>query len=113
MKRNLLSASKIFDLILEHDHGKVTKDTFRETMGERYSYRETFALWIGNTQVSGTDHSGEFRIGGRGQINCNTLSGIGHVCKSASMVQGIYITNIQSIGLAVVSDIVAPLGRKV
>ena len=47
MKRNLLSASKIFDLILEHDHGKVTTDAFRETMGERYSYRETFALWVG------------------------------------------------------------------
>ena len=92
---------------------RVTKDTFSETMGDQDSYRETFALWVGNTQVSGIDHSGEFRIGGRGQINCNTLSGIGHVCKSASMVQGIYITKSQSIDLSVVSDIVAPLGRKV
>ena len=92
---------------------RVTKDTFSETMGDQDSYRETFALWVGNTQVSGSDHCGGFRIGGRGRVNCNTLWGIGHVCKSASMVQGIYITNIQSIGLAVVSDIVAPLGRKV
>ena len=64
-------------LILEHDHGKVgrkvTKDTFSETMGEQDSYRETFALLVGNTQVSGSDRSGEFRIGGRGQVNCNTL----------------------------------------
>ena len=49
------------------------QDTFSETMGEQDSYRETFALWVGNTQVSGSDHSGEFRIGGRGQVNCNTL----------------------------------------
>ena len=78
MKRNLLSASKIFDLILEHDHGKVTKDTFRETMGERYSYRETFALWVVNTQVtkiSGSDHCGEFRIGGRGQVKLQYTMG--------------------------------------
>ena len=37
----------------------VTKDTFSETMGEQDSYRETFALWVVNTQVtkvSGSDH---------------------------------------------------------
>ena len=33
--------------------------------------RETFALWVLNiqvTKVSGSDHRGEFRIGGRGQV---------------------------------------------
>ena len=33
----------------ESPGSKVTKDTFNETMGEQYSYRETFALWAGNT----------------------------------------------------------------
>ena len=46
-------------------------------MGEQDSYRVTFALWVGNTQVtkvSGSDYRGEFRIGGRGQVNCNKLA---------------------------------------
>ena len=47
-------------------------------MGEQDSYRETFALWVGNIQLtkeSGSDHSGAFRIGGRGQVNLQYTMG--------------------------------------
>ena len=60
-------------------------------MGEQDSYRETFSLWVGNielTKLSGSDHSGAFRIG-------NTL-GIGHVYKSVrqgcNTIKQIYTT---------------------
>jgi hypothetical protein len=80
----------------ESTGSKVTKDTFSETMGDQDSYRETFVLWVGNTQVSGSDHSGEFRIGGRGQVNCNTLWEKWtclQLCKHGCLkVKGIYIT---------------------
>ena len=41
-------------------------------MGDQDSYRETFELWAGNiqlTKLSGSDHSGAFRIGGKVQVN--------------------------------------------
>ena len=47
-------------------------------MVEQDSYRETFALWVGNIQLtkeSGSDHSGAFRIGGRGQVNLQYTMG--------------------------------------
>ena len=64
----------------------VTKDTFSETMGEQVSYRETFALRVVNTQVtamSRSDHRGEFRIGGRGQVKLQYT--MGEVDMSASL----------------------------
>ena len=40
-------------------------------MGEQDSWEGNLLLLVGNTQVakvSGGDHCGEFRIGGRGQV---------------------------------------------
>ena len=55
-----------------------TKDTFSDTMGEQDSYKETFAFWLGNiqlTKVSGSDHSGAFTIGWRGQVDLQYTMG--------------------------------------
>ena len=45
-------------------------------MGEEDSYRETFALWAGNvqlTKLSGSDHFGALRIGGKVQVNLQLM----------------------------------------
>ena len=75
-------ASEIFDSILEHDNGKVMAEKLprmhSETMVDQDSYRETFALWVENiqlTKVSGSDHSGAFRIGRRGQVKMQYTMG--------------------------------------
>ena len=63
-------------------------------MGEQDSYRETFALWVGNTQVSGSDHSGEFRMAGEANLTAIHYGEVDmQVCKhGCKKVNRIYIT---------------------
>ena len=78
-------------------------------MGEQVSYRETFALRVVNTQVtavSRSDHRGEFRIGGRGQVKLQYT--MGEVDMSASLQVSLHQLKEstqqrgQSIGLSII-----------
>ena len=65
------SDSKIFDLILALDHGKIQEAKLpsihsMKQWGVHDSFRETFTLWVVNrkeTKARGSDHRGELRIG--------------------------------------------------
>ena len=73
-------------------------------------------MWVGNlqvTKVSGSDHRGELRIGGRGQVKLQYTMGRWTCLQVCKTVKGIYTTRGQSIGLASVSDLVAPVGMQI
>ena len=65
-------------------------------MGYQDSYRETFALWVGNTLVSGSDHSGKLGLAGEAKLAAIHYGRSGEclrVCKhGCKKVKGIYIT---------------------
>ena len=82
-----MSSSKTFDLILEHDHGKVKAAKLPRIHSVRKWVTrfvwETFALWAGNTK----DNLG---LAGEAKLICHTLLGKWkyaslQVCKSASL----------------------------
>ena len=79
-------------------------------MGEQDSYRETFALRVGNTQLT--------KVGGRGQVKMQYT--MGEVNMSASLqdraarqLNTSTQQRSQLIGLASVSDSVAPVGMQI
>ena len=77
-----MSSSKTFDLILEHDHGKVQAAKLPRIHSVRKWVNK---IRMGNVCIVGREYKGQFRIGWRGKINLPYTIGEVEICKSASL----------------------------